>query len=142
MKATLEKVINGFILEGGGIKRVGMTLNDILPTIYDILKEEIRDTANEVGKMCWKLEIGINVTPTTMNDVSNETKQVPCNEPEIGKVFEYKGKHLLCVEVKGETCYGCHFANKDCEQMGLPPCDGKRRKDGKNVIFVGEKKEL
>lgn len=145
MKATLEKVDNGFILETKDGKRVEKTLNDILPTIYDMCQKEIRDCAEGVGQMCWKFKIEINVTPTTKQESDCEVKEVPCKEEKdnpIGEVIEYKGKHLLCTEVEGETCYGCYFANKDCEQMGLPPCNGKKRKDGKNVIFVKEKKEL
>ena len=146
MKATLEKVINGFILETKDEKRVGMTLNDILPTIYDMCQKEIKDCAEEVGQMCWEMDIEINVTPTTKQESDCEVKEVPCNEyetcfePKIGEVIEYKGNHLLCVEVDENTCQGCYFNDKDCGNLKMP-CNGDMRRDGKSVIFVGDKKE-
>ena len=144
MKAKLEKVDNGFILETKDEKRVGMDLTDILPTIFGMCQKEIIDCAEEVGKMCWELKIEINVTPTTRDDVVCETKQVPCNEsetryePEIGSVIEYKGEHLLCVEEN--SCKGCYFNDKDCGKLKMP-CNGDVRRDGKSVIFVEDKKE-
>ena len=140
MTATLEKVDNGFILKAGDEKRVGMDLTDILPTIFGMCQKEIIDCAEEVGKMRGELRIEINVTPTTRDDVVCETKQVPCNEPGIGSVIEYKGEHLLCVEAYKNTCQGCYFNDKDCGKLKMP-CNGDMRRDGKSVIFVGEKKE-
>lgn len=142
MKATLEKVINGFILEIGNEKRVGITLNDLMPTIYGMCHKEIKDCAEEIGQTCWELEIEINVTPTTKQESDCEVKEVPCKEKKdipIGEVIEYKGKHLLCVE-SGRGCAGCYFDdnNISCGNVDVT-CNGGMRKDGKDVIFVGDK---
>lgn len=140
MKSTLEKVINGFVLETKDGKRVGMTLNDILPTIYDMCQKEIKDCAEEVGQMCYELDIEINITPTKKQESDCEVKQVPCTEPAIGEVIEYKGKHLLCVEAD-HTCKGCYFEETDmsCGSVNAV-CNGDIRSDGKSVIFVEGKR--
>lgn len=81
MTATLEKVDNGFILETkDGKKRVGMHLNELLPTIYSMFEKEIIDCIMETGEMLWEFEIEINVKPTTRHQHSVEMN--PCDRKE------------------------------------------------------------
>lgn len=66
-----------------------------------------------------------------------ETKAV--KELKIGETFEYKGKRLKAIETEDvDDCAGCVFFKEDCKQIHsiVGECEGKKRNDGKGVVFV------
>ena len=66
-----------------------------------------------------------------------ETKAV--KELKIGETFEYKGRKLKAIEKEGiDDCNGCVLFKEDCKRIHdlVGECEGKKRNDGKGVVFV------
>lgn len=61
-------------------------------------------------------------------------------ERKIGEVFEYDGKKLRVIEEPFDTCDGCYFNGKVCQQASILKIIGNcgciiLRKDKINIIF-------
>ena len=60
-------------------------------------------------------------------------------ELKIGESFEYKGRKVKAIEKEGvDDCAGCVLFKEDCKRVHdlVGECEGKKRNDGKGVVFV------
>ena len=82
--------------------------------------------------------------PVIFMEVKNESKEQPQQtekpkELKIGETFEYKGRKLKAIEKEGiDDCDGCVLFKEDCKRIHdlVGECEGKKRNDGKGVVFV------
>lgn len=76
-----------------------------------------------------------------IKDKTKEQHQQTKNPKElkIGESFEYKGRKLKAIEKEGiDDCDGCVLFKEDCKRVHdlVGECEGKKRNDGKGVVFV------
>ena len=82
--------------------------------------------------------------PVIFVEVKNKSKEQPQQtetpkELKIGETFEYKGRKLKAIEKEGiDDCDGCVLFKEDCKRVHylVGECEGKKRNDGKDVVFV------
>ena len=82
--------------------------------------------------------------PVIFVEVNNVPKKQPqqtekAKELKIGETFEYKGRKLKAIEKEGiDDCDGCVLFKEDCKRVHdlVGECEGKKRNDGKGVVFV------
>ena len=82
--------------------------------------------------------------PVIFVEVKNESKEQPQQtekpkELKIGETFVYKVRKLKAIEKEGiDDCDGCVLFKEDCKRVHdlVGECEGKKRNDGKGVVFV------
>ena len=82
--------------------------------------------------------------PVIFGEVKDKTKEQSQQtekpkELKIGETFEYKGRKLKAIEKEGiDDCDGCVLFKEDCKRVHdlVGECEGKKRNDGKGVVFV------